>query len=86
MPTTRDHNVIRVWAEARDAHPARVKGTEDLLRFDFDEPNQETEPKLERIGWDEFFRIFDEKKLELLFDEDPGSRFHKFIYPGNKRQ
>lgn len=79
--TTTNHDTIRRWAEARDGHPARVQGTGKggILRIDFNEP----EDGLERIDWNEFFRIFDESNLTFLYQEegDNGStsRFNKLI-------
>lgn len=79
--TTTDHKTIRQWAEKRDGHPAKVASTADggILRIDFGEP----EDRLEKIDWDEFFRIFEENNLAFLFQEkteDGGtSRFNKFI-------
>ena len=54
-------------AEARDGHPARVKGTGSskdagLLRLDFREP----EESLEAITWEEFFAKFEESERALL--------------------
>ena len=79
--TTRDHDEIRKWAEARDGHPAKVDtgGKGGILRIDFGEP----EENLTRIDWDEFFRIFDDNGLSFLYqDKTAGgetSRFNKFI-------
>jgi hypothetical protein len=79
--TTTDHETIRQWAEARDGHPAviRTKGKGGVLRIDFGEP----EDNLEQISWDEFFKIFDENKLNFLYQDktqDGGtSRFNKFV-------
>jgi hypothetical protein len=78
--TTTDHDTIRKWAEARDGHPARVKGQGDggILRIDFGEPND----NLERISWDDFFRIFEENRLAFLHQERTNegvSRFNKFV-------
>lgn len=79
--TTTDHDDIRKWAEARDGHPARVKGQGEggLLRIDFGEP----EDNLEEIDWETFFDIFDENGLAFLYQEktqDGGtSRFNKFV-------
>jgi hypothetical protein len=78
--TTTDHDAIRKWAEARDGHPARVKGQGDggLLRIDFGEPNE----SLERISWDDFFAIFEDNRLAFLHQErtkDGISRFNKFV-------
>ena len=80
--TTTDHETIRQWVEARDGRPSRVKsagGNGGLLRIDFGEPEQ----NFEEIGWDEFFRIFDENKLAFLYQEETEdgreSRFNKFL-------
>jgi hypothetical protein len=80
--TTTDHATIRRWAEARGGHPARVRGTGGtggLLRIDFGPP----EERLEKITWDEFFRIFDENALAFLYQErlEDGatSRFNKLV-------
>jgi hypothetical protein len=78
--TTTDHAAIRKWVEARDGHPARVKGQGEggLLRIDFGDENE----ALERIGWDDFFRIFEENGLAFLHQErtkDGISRFNKFV-------
>lgn len=78
--TTTDHDTIRQWAEARDGHPARVKteGKGGILRIDFGEP----EESLEKIEWDEFFRIFEDRKLAFLHQDEKGDRkcpFNKFV-------
>lgn len=79
--TTTDHDKIRKWVEARDGHPARVKGAKDggILRIDFGKP----EENLEEIDWDEFFEIFDKNGLQFLYQEKTKdgktSRFSKFI-------
>lgn len=79
--TTTDHAAIRKWAEARGGKPARVKGTgrkddPGLLRIDFDEP----EENLEYISWDDFFEKFEEKNLAFLYQDEPDSRFSKFVH------
>jgi hypothetical protein len=79
--TTTSHDKIRSWAEARDGHPARVKTAEEggILRIDFGKP----EEALEEISWDEFFEIFDDRKLEFLYqdktEDGKTSRFSKFV-------
>jgi len=79
--TTTDHDAIRKWAEARDGRPAKVKGQGDggILRIDFDPP----EENLEEISWDEFFAIFDDRKLAFLHQDKTGdgktSRFNRFV-------
>jgi hypothetical protein len=82
---TRNHETIRHWVEARGGHPAVVEGTE-ILRIDFDDPDGSTDENLRRISWDEFFRIFDSRDLEFLYQERTHdgkvSRFNKFVTAG----
>jgi hypothetical protein len=82
---TRDHDTIRRWAEARGGHPAVVEGTE-ILRIDFDNPDGGRDERLRRISWDEFFRIFDTRDIEFLYQERTHdgkiSRFNKFVRAG----
>ncbi len=68
--------------EERGGHPAVVKGTHSdgsgILRVDFGSPND----GLERITWDEFFKIFEESDLAFLYQEEKDgaeSRFFKFV-------
>lgn len=83
--TTTNHDEIRNWVEKRGGHPAIVASTGDngrsggLLRIDYDEPGGNDDTRLERIGWDEFFRIFDQNDLAFLYDPDGESRFSKFV-------
>jgi hypothetical protein len=67
---TRDHEVIRQWAEKRGARPATVKGTEHgdllgVLTFDFGERDE----NLREVGWDEWFKTFDARGLNFLYQE-----------------
>ena len=82
---TQDHEKIRRWAEARKAKPAMVEGTE-ILRLDFEEPDESGDELLRPVSWDEFFEVFDSRKLEFLFQEHTQgrklSRFNKFVSPG----
>jgi hypothetical protein len=82
--TTRDHNVIRKWAESRGGHPATVTATArdskaGILRLDFD-PKDDS---LEEVSWDRFFEKFDGENLSFLYQDETEdgkkSRFHKFI-------
>lgn len=79
--TTINHDTIRRWAEARDGHPARVEGTgsNGLLRIDFGEP----EERLEAISWEEFFEVFEKKRLAFLYqdklEDGQASRFNKIV-------
>lgn len=92
--TTRDHDEIRRWAEARGAVPAEVKGTErsgepGILRFEFPDAPHHNDSKLEEISWDEFFQKFDERGLELVFQEQTAegaqSNFNKLVCPENDK-
>jgi hypothetical protein len=76
--STRDHGEIRRWADAHHAVPTVVGRTGGMLRFEFDPQSRES---LTPVSWDDFFKVFDEKGLELLYDDKPGSRFHKIVYP-----
>jgi hypothetical protein len=71
---TRDHDVIRDWAERRNAIPAtatRTRGGEPrTLRFDFlGDDGGGRNDRLEEVPWEEVFRIFDERDLVFLFQE-----------------
>ncbi|WP_433272175.1 Rho termination factor N-terminal domain-containing protein [Actinosynnema sp. CS-041913] len=68
---TTSHDVIRQWAEQRDARPATVEGTEHdghlgVLRFDF--PGYGGD-ELQRVDWDEWFATFDERRLNFIYQE-----------------
>ena len=68
---TTHHEVIRRWAEDRGATPATVEGTEHgdhlgVLRFDFGDGND----KLRRVSWEEWFRTFDDRQLNFLYQEE----------------
>jgi hypothetical protein len=59
------------WAEERGAEPATVPGTErggrpSVLRMDF--PGYGGQD-LEHISWDDWFRTFDERELEFLYQD-----------------
>jgi hypothetical protein len=83
---TRDHDTIRRWAEERDGRPATVDGTEHgkllgVLRIDFGEPSD----RLREVTWDEWFRTFDERNLEMIFQEHRSdgrqSNFFRLLNP-----
>lgn len=83
--TTTSHEEIRKWVEKRGGHPAVVASTENndrpggLLRIDYDEPGGNDDSRLQRISWDEFFKIFDKNDIAFLHDPDSDSRFSKFV-------
>jgi hypothetical protein len=69
---TTDHEVIRRWAEARNATPATIEGTEHdgrpgVLTFNF--PGWREGGKLRQISWDEWFRSFDARRVNFIYQE-----------------
>lgn len=76
VPTT-NHTVIRRWVESREGRP--VKSANGALRIDF----KVSEEEFEAIGWDEFFVIFEQRRLAFLHQdllENGGpSRFNTFV-------
>ena len=85
--TTRDHDVIRTWAESRGGAPADVEGTGDgggagVLRIEFRYGD-----RLEDVGWEAFFATFDDSDVDFLYQERTSdgsvSRFHKFVRAGD---
>ena len=67
---TRNHDVIRHWAEWRGGKPATVAGTEHgeragVLRLTFGGGSG----RLEEIGWDDWFKPFDERELVFVFQD-----------------
>lgn len=84
--STIDHEEIRRWAEERDAVPTVVRSTHDeegsgILRFDM--TGYDPGDDLEEISWDEFFDIFDDNKLALVYQDEASSgeksNFSKFV-------
>ncbi len=71
---TRDHQLIRSWAEERGGRPARVRGA-GVLRIAFGP----LAPNWEPLDWQTFFAAFDESKLAFLYEESPGSRICKLV-------
>jgi len=84
--TTTDLKTIKEWAEERDGKPAKVKGVgkgkdDGIIRIDF--PGYSGEDSLEHISWDDWYKIFQDRKLAFLYqDETSGgkeSRFFKLV-------
>jgi hypothetical protein len=68
---TTSHEVIRQWAQERGGRPATVDGTEHegragVLRLDFQEPTE----GLREISWDEWFEVFDARRLNFVYQEE----------------
>lgn len=61
------HDVIKGWAEARGGEPALVRTSNDALKIKIggDEPHHE------KISWDKWFELFDEKEQAFVYEE-PG--------------
>jgi len=83
--TTTDLNVIKKWAEQRDGKPTKVKGVggkdDGIIRINF--PGYSGEDSLEDISWDEWYKIFQDRKLAFLYQdktaEGKESRFFKLV-------
>jgi hypothetical protein len=64
--TTKDHDTIRRWAEERGGKPVRVKDA-GVIELDF--PGYSGGDRLEEISWDDWFSVFDDRGLELVYQE-----------------
>ncbi len=92
--STKDHEEIRRWAEARGAVPSEVSSTHrdgepGILRFQFPKAKQKNDAALQEISWEEFFEKFDENDLELIYQEKTAagqkSNFNKLIHPESEK-
>jgi hypothetical protein len=81
-----DHDFIRHWVEDRGGKPAVVKRTHGkrgpgVFRIDY--PGFSGEDTLEAVDWEEFFDVFDRRKLAFLYQEKTAdgkpSRFSKLV-------
>ncbi len=68
---TRNHDVIKEWAEERKAVPATVPGTQHgdhlgVLRFNFPGYGGDN---LEEVSWDDWFKTFDDRNLVFVYQE-----------------
>ncbi|NKX51274.1 hypothetical protein HER39_11995 [Arthrobacter deserti] len=88
MATTH-HEVIKQWAEARNATPATVSGTEHgdhlgVLRFDFGGDSE----GLRHVSWEEWFNPFDGRGLNFIYQEQRSdgqqSNFFRLENPGRE--
>nr|WP_307799338.1 hypothetical protein [Micromonospora antibiotica] len=69
---TTNHQVIRNWAAARGARPATIVGTERVGRpgvLTFDLPGYRQSRQVRVVSWDDWFRTFDSRRLNLIFQE-----------------
>jgi hypothetical protein len=89
--TLDDHQAIREWAAARAGNPAFISTSDDsapVLRIVF-EPEYFADVErpldaggLEVVGWDDWFRVFDEEKLVMLVSKErPGKldNYHQIL-------
>lgn len=68
---TRNHDVIRQWARARDAAPVVIIGTEHgelpgALAFSFPDVGG---ADLKQVSWDEWFKMFDDRGFSFVYQE-----------------
>ncbi|SBT48328.1 hypothetical protein [Micromonospora auratinigra] len=69
---TSNHEVIRRWARARGAKPATIAGTERAGRpgvLTFNIPGYRESSRIREITWDDWFRTFDARRLNLIYQE-----------------
>ncbi|WP_245666533.1 hypothetical protein [Micromonospora sediminicola] len=69
---TRNHEVIQRWARARGAKPATIAGTERGDRpgvLTFNIPGYRESGRIREVTWDDWFRTFDSRRLNLIYQE-----------------
>ncbi|MFC0006893.1 hypothetical protein ACFFJW_22280, partial [Micromonospora siamensis] len=69
---TANHEVIQRWARARNARPATIAGTEREGRpgvLTFNIPGYRESGRIREISWDDWFRTFDARRLNLIYQE-----------------
>ncbi|MEV0807066.1 hypothetical protein [Micromonospora sp. NPDC050200] len=69
---TSNHEVIQNWARARGAQPATIAGTEREGRpgvLTFEIPGYRESSRVQVISWDDWFRTFDTRRLNLIYQE-----------------
>ncbi|TWG23154.1 hypothetical protein FHX75_121701 [Micromonospora palomenae] len=70
---TSNHEVIQNWARARGAQPATIAGTEREGRpgvLTFEIPGYRESSRVQVISWDDWFRTFDTRRLNLIYQEE----------------
>ena len=84
--TTTDHDEIKSWAEERGGKPAKVKdagGSGELIRLMFPDDSNSESDGLEEIGWDTWFKNFDDSGLALIYQNETAdgekSSFNKLV-------
>ncbi|GHJ51258.1 hypothetical protein Nm8I071_05650 [Nonomuraea sp. TT08I-71] len=69
---TTNHEVIQRWARARNAKPATIAGTERGDRpgvLTFNIPGYRESSRIREVSWDDWFRTFDSRRLNLIYQE-----------------
>ncbi|MET8911777.1 hypothetical protein [Micromonospora sp. NPDC004551] len=69
---TTNHEVIQRWARARGAKPATIAGTEKGDRpgvLTFNIPGYRESSRIREVTWDDWFRTFDLRGLNLIYQE-----------------
>ncbi|WP_407937852.1 hypothetical protein [Micromonospora viridifaciens] len=69
---TANHEVIQRWARDRGAKPATIAGTEREGRpgvLTFNIPGWRESSRIREITWEEWFRTFDARRLNLIYQE-----------------
>jgi hypothetical protein len=84
IETTIDHETIRTWVERRGSTAARVtEAVDDDPGSLAVVPEDTDDDSVERIPWEEFFRIFEEENLAFVHQterDDPDERwFCRFV-------
>ncbi len=73
---TTDHNLIRAWAEKREAAPAQVRDTGDgdlgMLTLDV-RGHGAGEESLEHVPWDDWFEKFERESLAFVYQHEKAS-------------
>jgi len=85
---THNHATIKAWAEKHGGVPAMVADTDKgkngggILRIHFPK-HSDSKSDLKETDWDAFFKVFDENKLDFLYQDKKAdgeeSTFHKFV-------
>ena len=76
---TTDHDTIRRWIESHGGHPATVSGApgEETGALRVDIPGYDEQEFLAPLSWDEFFRRFEAKRLQFVYEDE--GRFFQFV-------
>ncbi len=75
--TTSDHSEIRSWAERLGGRPAIIdhpiaRADKIGIRIEFPgETHEVLMSETRPASWDEFFKVFEDQRLLLSYDDDP---------------